>query len=393
MPHGPAIVSRAFGPRVGHEMLSITNTTAARQPAWLDGSERKFWTLDLGLPAVQVLVATTRVCDRVHVVNGERVPLKRGDLVLMRPADVHTFRTSNSAGLTQVNLAFERGTVDFLHERYFAGGEWPWSRDRLPATYELEPGELGWSRELAGLLFAGPATRLVLERFLLALLLQLVSPRLQRGLPLWLNDALRRLGDDPAALASGVPALAALAGRSREHVNRVARRGAHRSATEPSRQFGWIARRPTCVSPMLRSRGSRSTAGWRTSATSIACSRPASGSHRAATASIIRRSFAARPPPEFRLCRSAWDGSDGTRTRDLRRDGPLRGSQRWVAIPALSPYACGFSAFEQRKPAFLHGPVFGRLLPVCCPKFSRLGSTFRGETEGPPSFLPSRGFE
>ncbi len=168
----------------------------------------------------------------VHVVNRERVPLKRGDLVLMRPADVHTFRTSNPAGLTQVNLAFERGTVDFLHERYFAGGEWPWSRDRLPATYELEPGELGWSRELAGLLFAGPATRLVLERFLLALLQQLVSPRLQRGLPLWLNDALRRLGDDPAALASGVPALAALAGRSREHVNRVARRGADRSATE-----------------------------------------------------------------------------------------------------------------------------------------------------------------
>jgi AraC family transcriptional regulator, dual regulator of chb operon len=168
----------------------------------------------------------------VHLVNGERRPLKRGDLVLMRPDDVHTFRTSDPAGLTQVNVAFDRGTIAFLHQRYFAGGDWPWAGAALPASYELEPGELGWSAELAGLLFAGPATRLSLERFLLALLQQLVSPRLQPGLPLWLNDALRRFAEDPVALTRGVPALAVLAGRSREHVNRVARRGAGRTATE-----------------------------------------------------------------------------------------------------------------------------------------------------------------
>ena len=66
---------------------------------------------------------------------------------------------------------------------------------------------------------------------------------LATGLPLWLNDALRRLGDDPDALARGVPALAALAGRSREHVNRVARQGSGRTARRSSsRSCGWIAR-------------------------------------------------------------------------------------------------------------------------------------------------------
>lgn len=168
----------------------------------------------------------------VHVVNGERHPLARGDLVLMRPDDVHTFRAREGDGLTQVNVAFDRATLNFLHERYFAGGEWPWSGGALPATYRLEPGELGWSGELAGLLFAGPTTRLLLDRFLLALLQQLVAPQLRPGLPLWLNQALDRLAADPVALARGVPALAALASRSREHVNRVARQGTGRTATE-----------------------------------------------------------------------------------------------------------------------------------------------------------------
>jgi AraC family cel operon transcriptional repressor len=168
----------------------------------------------------------------LHLVNGERRPLARGDVVLMRPDDVHTFRTTDPEGLTQVNVAFGRDTLEFLHDRYFAGGNWPWRGDELPAAYRFRHGELGWSGELAGLLFAGPTTLLVLERFLLSLLQQLGSSRLRPGLPVWLDDALDRLAGDPKALARGVPALAALAGRSREHVNRVARRGCARTATE-----------------------------------------------------------------------------------------------------------------------------------------------------------------
>jgi AraC family cel operon transcriptional repressor len=168
----------------------------------------------------------------VHVVNGQRHALTRGDLVLMRPDDVHTFRTRDVGGLTQVSVAFDRATLDFLQHRYYDDGAWPWAGATLPATYTFEPGELGWSGELAGLLFAGPPTRLLLERFLLALLQQLVSPQLRPGLPGWLDDALRRLGDDTEALAGGVATLAALAGRSREHVNRVARRATGRTATE-----------------------------------------------------------------------------------------------------------------------------------------------------------------
>jgi hypothetical protein len=60
-------------------------------------------------------------------------------------------------------------------------------------------------------------------------------------------------------------------------------------------------------------------------------------------------------------------GSDGTRTRDLRRDRPLRGSRgerrraRDLSVhAALGLSVERFRMFERSR--------FGRLLPVCCPR-------------------------
>jgi hypothetical protein len=101
--------------------------------------------------------------------------------------------------------------------------------------------------------------------------------------------------------------------------------------------------------------------------------------------------------------------SDGTRTRDLRRDRPRRPSQRatlWgaktrcasrnrrlagrtlilaphtllrsrqqITMDAGSLYLCGFSDSSRSIPHWLSEPDFGRLLPVCCPD-----STFRSKS-------------
>ena len=66
------------------------------------------------------------------------------------------------------------------------------------------------------------------------------------------------------------------------------------------------------------------------------------------------------------LCR-AFGRSDGTRTRDLRRDRPLRGSQRLTTMNAQSLYSCGRAAVTHRN---LHDFVnpFG---DVCCPFAAR----------------------
>ncbi len=165
----------------------------------------------------------------IHLVNDSRVPLETGDLVLVRPRDVHTFGGEN---FSLVNVAFARRTLDFIERRYFADAEWPWRGNALPATYRLDDLQLARLGELSRLLAGARPTRLLLERFLLELLHELVDPAPQDPVPRWLQEALRRLADDREALARGVPALAVLAGRSREHVNRVARAASGRTATE-----------------------------------------------------------------------------------------------------------------------------------------------------------------
>lgn len=60
----------------------------------------------------------------------------------------------------------------------------------------------------------------------------MTEPGVSRDVPPWLGEALRRVADDTEALARGVPAFASFAGRSREHVNRVARATTGRRATD-----------------------------------------------------------------------------------------------------------------------------------------------------------------
>lgn len=159
----------------------------------------------------------------VHVINGERRRLSEGDVVFVRPADVHTFRSIGGGHFAQVSLAFAGDTLDVLERRYFDDAAWPWAQAPLPTTQRLERVRFARLGELALLLAGGPPSRLLLERFLLELLHDLTEPAAGNALPSWLNDALTRFTDDPDALARGAPGLAALAGRSPEHVNRVIR--------------------------------------------------------------------------------------------------------------------------------------------------------------------------
>jgi len=166
-----------------------------------------------------------------HLVNGKRRLLAEGDVVFVRADDVHTFRPVGDEPFTQVNIALPAETLGFLEQRYFDGDDWAWASGGLPTMYRLDRVRLARLMELAGLLAAGPSTRLALERFLLELLHDLVEPPVASAFPPWLGDALLRFADDPDALARGVPGLAALAGRSREHVNRVIRNSTGGTAT------------------------------------------------------------------------------------------------------------------------------------------------------------------
>lgn len=157
-----------------------------------------------------------------HQVDGRLFPVRTGDLVLVRPEDVHGFRQP-SATFTITNLAFPRRVLDEVRDRYYADGGFPWDAPS-PRTLPLAAARSATVARLGARLALGPPGRLRLDRFLLELLDELASPSSTGvSIPAWLDRALVEWRDDPEAMRRGVRGLAEHAGRSREHVSRVIR--------------------------------------------------------------------------------------------------------------------------------------------------------------------------
>jgi len=167
----------------------------------------------------------------VHWINGQRLRLDVGDLILVRQRDCHTFSVRGDNVLTLVNVAMPARHVEALRERYGHELEpWPWDGEgSLPTRWRLEMAQMqmlsAWAAGVS--MINQPAMEL---DWFLTTLLRLGRPRAAgpvrsvRGpLPDWLADAIERFSS-PAHLPNGVSGLAALAGRSPEHLNRVVRR-------------------------------------------------------------------------------------------------------------------------------------------------------------------------
>lgn len=167
----------------------------------------------------------------LHVVEGTSRLLETGDMVFIRPDDVHQFRKVPGRKFSQVSVSFPSETLRALETRYFDAADWAWSDGGLPVTHRLDSVQLQRLTELTTVLVAGPAGRLQLERFLLELLCDLVGRQGGTSLPTWLTEAITRIADDPVALTEGVTGLAEVAGRSREHINRVIQAETGQTAT------------------------------------------------------------------------------------------------------------------------------------------------------------------
>ncbi|MDP3179673.1 MAG: AraC family ligand binding domain-containing protein, partial [Spirochaetaceae bacterium] len=92
--------------------------------------------------------------EGIHLVNGQAVALRSGDLVLVRASDRHGLRTPSAAGFGYINLAFPLESLRFVKERYFLGDRGFWGgEEELPAMCELDEarrdGLLSRMRELA----------------------------------------------------------------------------------------------------------------------------------------------------------------------------------------------------------------------------------------------------
>ncbi|WP_421904663.1 AraC family transcriptional regulator [Mameliella sp.] len=162
-----------------------------------------------------------------HVINGQEVPMAEGDVVFIRPADTHCFRTAEGTLCRIINIMFRADTADVLLERYREDlyERFFWSSGALPTCIHLVGAQheraVNTSRSLQTTL----QTRLRLEHFLLTMMTFVLDDvaRIDPKAPDWLVDACYAV-QAPEAFRQGSAGFVAAAKRGQEHVSRQARK-------------------------------------------------------------------------------------------------------------------------------------------------------------------------
>lgn len=170
-----------------------------------------------------------------HWINAVEETLEAGDMVFIRPSDVHAFQAQADIGCRIMNVMFRPETAAHIVERYaddFAGRMF-WSDADLPATVRMT----GAQRERAiNLIQSMRSTRRSLARieyFLLSVMTHVLdeAATIHHRAPSWLITACQQ-ARQPDVFRRGASGFVEAAGRGHEHVCRQARRYLGVSPTE-----------------------------------------------------------------------------------------------------------------------------------------------------------------
>jgi AraC family transcriptional regulator, dual regulator of chb operon len=171
----------------------------------------------------------------IHLINGQKIPLAAGDVVLMRPHDTHNFEPVDEAGFRFVNVTFKSSTIQYLKNRYFKDvKDFYDAKAKLPLKKAMSKSLKRWMEDAVPALAQAPRTRLEIETFLLALFHGLFFPPITMKLeicPDWIKYACENIRK-PEHFSKGVQAFMQLAGRSPEHVARETKRWLGKTPTE-----------------------------------------------------------------------------------------------------------------------------------------------------------------
>jgi quercetin dioxygenase-like cupin family protein len=169
-----------------------------------------------------------------HLVNGCKIMLEPGHLVMVRPNDQHTFNAVRG-GVTLMNLAFPLETLHHLRDRYFAGVEsFFWTRDLVPYQTLLAVSSIRRISQRAEEVLLNRKSSFYLDHLLLfifRLLLDNDNVSADQKIPAWLNQAIRGFST-PVLFKQGVRGFADLAERNIDHVNRTVQRVLHKTLTD-----------------------------------------------------------------------------------------------------------------------------------------------------------------
>lgn len=161
-----------------------------------------------------------------HMVNGHRQKLSEGDVILIRPQDIHSLQGKGEE-THFVNIIIPPEVIQGLATRHPGLREYFFNETAdIPETYHLDSRELVDLSARAKALEGGPRTPLPLEAFLLTFFASQLKGEergLRREVPKWLRTACNA-AHAPDVFREGAAGLVRASGKGHAHVSRVMRK-------------------------------------------------------------------------------------------------------------------------------------------------------------------------
>jgi AraC family cel operon transcriptional repressor len=169
-----------------------------------------------------------------HIINGKKMPLSPGSLVMIRPDDEHTF-ASSSAGLTVMNLAFQTETLDYFRNRYFADFQsYFWINTTLPYHTLMDMTLIKQISQKAEKTWNYKKSKFYLDSLLLFIFGLIAANKdlaVNNQIPAWLSSAIQEYASPPL-FKQGINGFAAICEKNIDHVNRVVRASYNKTLSE-----------------------------------------------------------------------------------------------------------------------------------------------------------------
>jgi len=174
-----------------------------------------------------------------HFINGTKIKLNSGDLVMMRPNDTHTF-SSKGKGLSLINVAFSLETLEIYRARYFNDSQlYFWSKSNFPFQMKLNENTIKRMSARAEESMKNYRSFLQLDSLLLFIFLQITvneKTPIDSEIPLWLSNAVQNY-NNPASFKLGVRGFADLCEKNINYVNRIVKNHYNKTLTELVNEF------------------------------------------------------------------------------------------------------------------------------------------------------------
>ncbi len=179
-----------------------------------------------------------------QIINKQRMPLEKGDLVMIRPQDAHML-VGDRDGMEIVNIAFSAATADMMHERYFKTANiYFWSPGLIPTKIRLDETHLHRFTDRSHEAMRHRLTYIQLDSLLLFIMRHLTNDESDdsTNIPIWLNYALNHF-KTPDKFKAGRTGFANDCGRNMDYINRVVRTHFEMSLTDllNTRKMLWAA--------------------------------------------------------------------------------------------------------------------------------------------------------